>query len=201
MRLWKQDVEFIDGIFCTVYTHVAWDCLLERGNENHPYTSKTQREAILGFFAFLSEFEMSSGMDASYFQWPAQPLDCEIMRVQEHVKLSTLAAVVALPWLGKDVVIPLTASVLIDVDHYLWHAVTYRTLSLRAAIQYFGQADPPQRKEAQVTTSPTSTGHAVIHCASHSLPDFLADSRRSAFSCEPGCCACNTDEIFETNTK
>ncbi len=59
------------------------------------------------------------------------------MRVQEHVKLSTLAAAAALPWLGKDVWIPLTASVLIDVDHYMWHAVTYRTLSLRAAIQYF----------------------------------------------------------------
>ena len=84
----------------------------------------------------------------------AQPLDCEVMRVQEHVKLSTLAAAVALPWLGKDVVIPLVASVLIDVDHYLWHAVTYRTLNLRTAIQYFGQADPPQRKEARLLHHP-----------------------------------------------
>ena len=41
------------------------------------------------------------------------------MRIQEHVKLSTAAAFAALPWLKKDVWIPLAASVLIDVDHYL----------------------------------------------------------------------------------
>ncbi len=54
------------------------------------------------------------------------------MQIQEHVKLSTAAAVVALPVLKKDTWIPLAASVLIDIDHYLWHAVTHRTLSLRA---------------------------------------------------------------------
>jgi hypothetical protein len=80
------------------------------------------------------------------------------MRIQEHVKLSTAAAVVALPWLKKDVWIPLAASVFIDVDHYLWHAVTHRTLSLRAAIQYFGQADPPQRQEARLLHHPLILG-------------------------------------------
>jgi hypothetical protein len=84
----------------------------------------------------------------------AQSLECELMRVQEHIKLSALAATVALPWLGKDVLIPLTSSVLIDVDHYIWHAVTFRTLSIRTAIQYFGQADPPQRKEARLLHQP-----------------------------------------------
>ena len=84
----------------------------------------------------------------------AQPLDSEEMRVQEHIKLSTLAATMVLPWLGKDVLIPLTSSVLIDVDHYMWHAVTFRTLSLRAAVKYFGQADPPQRKEARLLHHP-----------------------------------------------
>src|SRR5712691_10551264 len=66
------------------------------------------------------------------------------MRVQEHIKLSTAAAIAALPWLKKDVCIPLAASILIDADHYLWHAVTHRTLSLKAAGQYFLQADPPR---------------------------------------------------------
>ncbi|HZS77904.1 MAG TPA: hypothetical protein VFA41_14945 [Ktedonobacteraceae bacterium] len=66
------------------------------------------------------------------------------MRIQDHIKLSSTAAVIALPWLKKDTWIPLLSSVLIDVDHYLWHAVTHRTLSLRAAVRYFGQADPPQ---------------------------------------------------------
>src|SRR5258706_10676658 len=80
------------------------------------------------------------------------------MQIQEHVKLSTAAAVVALPVLKKDAWIPLAASVLIDVDHYLWHAVTHRTLSLRAAIRYFGQADPPQRPEARLLHHPVVLG-------------------------------------------
>lgn len=80
------------------------------------------------------------------------------MQIQEHVKLSTTAAVIALPVLKKDVWIPLAASVLIDVDHYLWHAVTHRTLSLRAAIRYFGQADPPQRPEARLLHHPVVLG-------------------------------------------
>ena len=84
------------------------------------------------------------------------------MRVQEHIKLSTLAAAVSLPWLGKDVWIPLTASVLIDVDHYMWHAVTYRTLSLRAAIQYFGQADPPQYQEMRLLHHPLILGILLL---------------------------------------
>ena len=80
------------------------------------------------------------------------------MQIQDHVKLSTAAAVVALPVLKKDVWIPLVASVLIDVDHYLWHAVTHRTLSLRAAVRYFGQADPPQRSEARLLHHPVVLG-------------------------------------------
>src|SRR6266516_3964045 len=76
------------------------------------------------------------------------------MRVQEHIKLSSVAAVAALPWLKKDVWIPLAASVLIDVDHYLWHAVTHHTLSLRAATEYFGQADPPQLQTARLLHHP-----------------------------------------------
>jgi len=92
----------------------------------------------------------------------AQPLESEEMRVQEHIKLSTLAATMALPWLGKDVLIPLTSSVLIDVDHYMWHAVTFRTPSLRAAVKYFGQADPPQRKEARLLHHPLVLGILLL---------------------------------------
>lgn len=80
------------------------------------------------------------------------------MQIQEHVKLSTAAAVIALPVLKKDVWIPWAASVLIDVDHYLWHAVTHRTLSLRAAVRYFGQADPPQRAGARLFHHPVVLG-------------------------------------------
>lgn len=80
------------------------------------------------------------------------------MRVQEHVKLSTAAALVALPLLKKDTWIPLIASVLIDIDHYLWHAITHRTLSLRQAVQYFGQPDPPRLPEARLLHQPIVLG-------------------------------------------
>lgn len=80
------------------------------------------------------------------------------MRVQEHLTLSLAATVVAFPWLKKAFWVPLLASVLIDVDHYLWHAVTYRTLSLRAAVRYFGQADPPQLLQARLLHHPLFLG-------------------------------------------
>ena len=80
------------------------------------------------------------------------------MQVQEHLKLSTAAALIAAPWLKKDIWIPFSASVLIDVDHYLWHAVAYRTLSLRAAVRYFGQADPPQLPQARLLHHPLVLG-------------------------------------------
>ena len=80
------------------------------------------------------------------------------MRVQEHLKLSTIAAAVAFPWLGKDVWIPFAASIFIDVDHYIWHILTQRTLSLRSAISYFGQADPPQTVGAKFLHHPLVLG-------------------------------------------
>jgi len=84
------------------------------------------------------------------------------MRVQEHIKLSAAGAIVALPWLKKDVWIPLASSVLIDVDHYLWHAVTHRTLSLQAAVQYFGQADPPQLPQSRLLHHPIILGSLLV---------------------------------------
>jgi hypothetical protein len=80
------------------------------------------------------------------------------MRIQEHVKLSTAAAIAVMPWLKQDVWIPLAASIGIDIDHYLWHAVTHRTLSLRAAMRYFGQADPPQKPQAKFLHQPIVLG-------------------------------------------
>jgi hypothetical protein len=80
------------------------------------------------------------------------------MRVQDHVKISTAAALVALPWLKTDVWIPFAASILIDVDHYLWHAITHRTLSLRAAVRYFVQANPPRLAEARLLHHPLVLG-------------------------------------------
>ena len=84
------------------------------------------------------------------------------MRIQEHVKLSTAAALVALPFLKRDVWIPFTASIFIDVDHYLWHAVTHRTLSLRQAVRYFGQAHPPRQSQAKFLHHPLILGVLLL---------------------------------------
>jgi len=92
------------------------------------------------------------------FPWKGLP----VMRIQEHVKLSTAAALVALPWLRQDVWIPLVASIGIDVDHYIWHAFTHRTLSLRAAARYFGQADPQQLPQAKFLHHPIALGSLLL---------------------------------------
>jgi len=84
------------------------------------------------------------------------------MRIQEHLKLSTAAALVAFPWLRQDVWIPLVASIGIDVDHYIWHALTHRTLSLRAAARYFGQADPQQLPQAKFLHHPIALGSLLL---------------------------------------
>jgi hypothetical protein len=49
------------------------------GGNLTPYTSKTQREAILGSLAFASDFGMSNGIGALYSQYSAQLLDCEVL--------------------------------------------------------------------------------------------------------------------------
>ncbi len=84
------------------------------------------------------------------------------MRLQEHLKLSTAAAVVTLPWLRQDVWIPLFASIGIDVDHYIWHALTHRTLSWRAAVRYFGQADPKRQTQAKFLHHPITLGSLLF---------------------------------------
>jgi hypothetical protein len=84
------------------------------------------------------------------------------MTVREHLTLSTAMAVAALPWLKGDVWIPFASSVLLDADHYVWHALTRRTLSLRAAARYFGQADPPQPARARLLHHPLALGGVAV---------------------------------------
>ena len=84
------------------------------------------------------------------------------MRIQDHVKLSAVAATLALPWLKKDVWIPFAASIFIDVDRCLWHAITHRTLSLSAAVRFFGQADPPQTTGAKFFHHPLVLGFLLF---------------------------------------
>jgi hypothetical protein len=72
------------------------------------------------------------------------------MRTQEHIKISAIAATLALPWLKGDIWIPFTSSVLIDVDHYAWYVISQRDLSLRGMARYFQQGKPPQRPEVRL---------------------------------------------------
>lgn len=84
------------------------------------------------------------------------------MRPQDHAKISAVAAVAALPWLKQDVWIPYTASILIDVDHYCWHAISQRTLSLRAMARYFAQGKAPQRPEVRLLHQPPVLGLLLL---------------------------------------
>jgi hypothetical protein len=84
------------------------------------------------------------------------------MHVREHIQLSAAAALIAAPWLKQEAAIPFAASILIDVDHYAWHVVTHRTLSLRAAMKYFGQADPPHLRQMRVLHSPVVLGLLLV---------------------------------------
>ncbi len=80
------------------------------------------------------------------------------MQTQEHIKLSAAASALAFPWLKKSVWIPFTASILIDVDHYIWYAVTHRSLSLKEALAFFNQADPPQTQTMKFLHHPITLG-------------------------------------------
>ncbi len=80
------------------------------------------------------------------------------MRVQDHLKLSAAATAIALPWLKQDAWIPFVSSILIDVDHYLWHAIAHRTLSLRAALRYYHQANPQPQPLARSFHHPLFLG-------------------------------------------
>ena len=80
------------------------------------------------------------------------------MRPQEHAQISAIAAAAAWPWLKQDVWIPFAASILIDADHYLWHAITQHTLSLRAAVRYYRQANAPQRPDQRLLHQPVVLG-------------------------------------------
>jgi hypothetical protein len=84
------------------------------------------------------------------------------MYIREHMRLSATAALIAVPWLKQAVAIPFAASILIDVDHYAWHAITHRTLSLRAAMKYFGQADPPQLPQMRLLHHPLVLGMLLL---------------------------------------
>jgi hypothetical protein len=66
------------------------------------------------------------------------------VRVRDHVFLSTGGAAFLVPWLRGKVFIPWAASILIDVDHYLWFCVHERSVDPLQAVRFFDRAQQPQ---------------------------------------------------------
>jgi hypothetical protein len=58
------------------------------------------------------------------------------------------------PRLRGSVLGPWAASILIDVDHYLWFCLQQRRLNPVAAVRFFNQAQPPQHRQTRLLHSP-----------------------------------------------
>lgn len=76
------------------------------------------------------------------------------MRVRDHVVLSTTAAALLYPRLGRSVMGAWAASILIDVDHYLWFAVRNRSLNPSAAVRSFNSARSQEHSETRMFHHP-----------------------------------------------
>jgi hypothetical protein len=76
------------------------------------------------------------------------------VRVRDHVLLATGGAAALYPWLRRAVLVPWAASVLIDIDHYLWFCIHERRLRPLAALRFFNQAQPPQHVGTRLLHSP-----------------------------------------------
>jgi hypothetical protein len=76
------------------------------------------------------------------------------VRVRDHVLVSTVGAVLLYPRLRGTVLGPWAASILIDVDHYLWFCLRQRRLHPLAALRFFTQAQPPQHRQTRLLHSP-----------------------------------------------
>src|SRR5690348_16961845 len=96
---------------CCRRSTIALDAIQDRSFKNSRFSKhlhlKKRREIDLSQRTRYSEEKRSIYRESR-----------DLMRPQEHVKLSAIAAAAAWPWLKQDVWIPFTASILIDADHY-----------------------------------------------------------------------------------
>jgi hypothetical protein len=79
-----------------------------------------------------------------------------VVRVRDHIAISTAAAAVLRPWFGRRVLGLWAGGVLIDADHYLWFCRRERRLSPVAAVRFFNQADAPQLPATRVLHRPVA---------------------------------------------
>jgi 5-methylcytosine-specific restriction endonuclease McrA len=76
------------------------------------------------------------------------------VRVRDHLLLSTGGAALLYPYLGRRVLVPWSASVFIDVDHYVWFCVHERSVNALRAVRFFNQAQPPQHAGTRLLHHP-----------------------------------------------
>ena len=87
------------------------------------------------------------------------------MRVRDHIALSTAAAALLYPFVGKRAALAWGASILIDVDHYLWFVANERRLDPVAALQFFNAAHPPPASNVRWLHSPVALAGAAVAAA------------------------------------
>jgi hypothetical protein len=75
------------------------------------------------------------------------------VRVRDHIALSTAGAALLHPWLGRGGLAFWAGGVLIDADHYLWFCVRERSLSPRAAVDFFNRPDAPRHQATHLLHS------------------------------------------------
>jgi len=76
------------------------------------------------------------------------------VRVRDHLALSTAGAALLYPWFGQRVVSGWAASILIDVDHYLWFVTRKRSVNPIAAVRYFNKPQPPHSSNVRLFHKP-----------------------------------------------
>jgi hypothetical protein len=78
------------------------------------------------------------------------------VRVRDHILISTAAAVLAAPFIGRGALSLWAGGVLIDADHYAWFCLQERRLSLPAAVHFFNQADAPHHSATRALHAPAA---------------------------------------------
>jgi len=84
------------------------------------------------------------------------------LRVRDHIAISTAAAAVLYPLVGRRVVGAWAGGVLIDCDHFLWFAVRHRSLDLAEAVRYFNDGRAPAHPSTKVFHSPLAVSLALL---------------------------------------
>jgi hypothetical protein len=78
------------------------------------------------------------------------------VRVRDHVLIATASAAVTAPFIGRAAIGLWAGGVLIDADHYVWFCLRHRSLSPRAAMRLFSQADPARHPATRLLHAPAA---------------------------------------------